>query len=310
MKLLFTIIILFLSGLLHSEEVSQNLTNDIERLSKDIQDLQKFVYSNSEDKIVQTNSSDQSYSSSSKILDIENTLKSINLRLEDLEIKISDLYSLYLNKNNVTLSNVSNEEVISLEVESSNIITGKNENQLLGELSLNDIEIEENKEINQELELNEIEKNLPTLKIDNSQKDIEIPFDAIVEMVSAKNYMMAGNNDSAIKTFLKITESNSENNEVLSEAYYLLGRTYFLQNQFIEAVKYFGIRHRDYSAISKSKTDNYFWLAKSLIEIGDKENSCLVMEEIIFSEEYNDQPGIIEDSKALQETQGCGLIID
>jgi|TARA_B100000787_G_C16169363_1_gene285602 TolA-binding protein len=310
MKILFTIIFLSLFNLLCSEEVNLKLINDVDRLSKDVQDLQKFVYSNSENETVQGNSSDQSYSSSAKILDIENTLKNINSRLEELEIKISDLYSLYLNKNNVTLSNATNDDVISLEVESSNIISGKNENQLLGELNLNDIENEKVKEIDQEFKLNEIEINQSASKKDNPQKNFKTPFDVIEEMMVAKNYMMTGNNDSAIKIFIQITESSSDNNEVLSEAYYLLGRTYFLQNQFIEAVKYFGIRHRDFSAIVKFKTDNYFWLAKSLIEIGDKENSCLIIEEIIFSEEYDDQPGVTEDSKALQEMQGCGLIID
>ena len=173
MKILFTIIFLSLFNLLCSEEVNLKLINDVDRLSKDVQDLQKFVYSNSENETVQGNSSDQSYSSSAKILDIENTLKNINSRLEELEIKISDLYSLYLNKNNVTLSNATNDDVISLEVESSNIISGKNENQLLGELNLNDIENEKVKEIDQEFKLNEIEINQSASKKDNPQKNFK-----------------------------------------------------------------------------------------------------------------------------------------
>ena len=148
------------------------------------------------------------------------------------------------------------------------------------------------------------------MKLSNVPEETTILFNENEEMAYAKSYMMSGNNDMAILSFLKIIESSTENKDILSETYYLLGRTYFLQNQYIEAVKYFGIRHRDFSFIQKYKTDNYFWLSKSLIEIGDKENACLVMEEIIFSNEYTDQPGITEDSKSLQDKQGCGLIID
>ena len=34
------------------------------------------------------------------------------------------------------------------------------------------------------------------------------------------------------------------------------------------------------------------------------------MEDIIFSNDYSSELGIVEDSKSLQEEQSCGLIID
>ena len=147
------------------------------------------------------------------------------------------------------------------------------------------------------------------------KEDIElneevIPLDIEQELIAAKNHMASLDNPRAIESLLKIIQSDSNNIEIIAESYYWLGRTFFINSEFIEAIKYFGIRHRDFENTSLFKADNYYWLAKSLVKIGDKENACLVMEDIIFSNDYADNLGIIEDSKSLQVEQGCGLIID
>ena len=249
--------------------------------------------------------------SSDKISDLEEVLKNINFRLEELEIKISDLYSLYLDKNEVTLSNISDSDGIITQQDSSSIITETNDNNQLGQISLNNLE-EETKSTSE----NKNTLSVDDLTIEEKQNEIIelepeiIPLDIEKELGAAKNFMASLDNPSAIESLLKIIQSNSDNKEIIAESYYWLGRTYFINSEFIEAIKYFGIRHRDFQNISSFKADNYYWLAKSLVKIGDKENACLVMEDIIFSEDYIDSLGIIEDSKNLQEEQSCGLIID
>ena len=126
----------------------------------------------------------------------------------------------------------------------------------------------------------------------------------------AKQSLASLENQKAIENLLLIIDSDSDNRDMLSEAYYLLGRTNFIENNLIESVKYFGIRHRDFPEIIRFKGENYFWLGRSLFGIGDQENGCLIMEDIIFSDEYLDNLEIIEDSKALQAEQECGLIIN
>ena len=113
-----------------------------------------------------------------------------------------------------------------------------------------------------------------------------------------------------IESLLLIIDSDSNNKELLSEAYYLLGRTNFIENNIIDSVKYFGIRHRDFPEVNRFKAENYFWLGRSLFGIGDQENGCLIMEDIIFSDEYLNNQEVIKDSKALQAEQECGLIIN
>ncbi|MDA9162727.1 hypothetical protein N9O29_00600 [Alphaproteobacteria bacterium] len=313
MKFFYSIILSILSiNLLISDELNSKITNDLDRLTNDLQDLQSFVYNNlNPDNQNNNTSNTKKVVSSDKISDLEEALKNINFRLEELEIKISDLYSLYLDKNEVTLSNISNSDGIITQQDSSSIITETNDTNQLGQISLNNLE-EETKSTSE----NENTLSVDDLAVEENQNEIIelepeiIPLDIEKELGAAKNFMASLDNPRAIDSLLKIIQSNSDNKEIIAESYYWLGRTYFINSEFIEAIKYFGIRHRDFQNISSFKADNYYWLAKSLVKIGDKENACLVMEDIIFSNDYTDSLGIIEDSKSLQEEQSCGLIID
>jgi TolA-binding protein len=313
MKFFYSIILSILSiNLLISDELNSKITNDLDRLTNDLQDLQSFVYNNlNPDNQNNNTSNTKKVVSSDKISDLEEALKNINFRLEELEIKISDLYSLYLDKNEVTLSNISNSDGIITQQDSSSIITETNDTNQLGQISLNNLE-EETKSTSE----NENTLSVDDLTVEENQNEIIelepeiIPLDIEKELGAAKNFMASLDNPRAIDSLLKIIQSNSDNKEIIAESYYWLGRTYFINSEFIEAIKYFGIRHRDFQNISSFKADNYYWLAKSLVKIGDKENACLVMEDIIFSNDYTDSLGIIEDSKSLQEEQSCGLIID
>ena len=313
MKFFYSIILSILSiNLSISDELNSKITNDLDRLTNDLQDLQSFVYNNlNPDNQNNNTSNTKKVVSSDKISDLEEALKNINFRLEELEIKISDLYSLYLDKNEVTLSNISNSDGIITQQDSSSIITETNDTNQLGQISLNNLE-EETKSTSE----NENTLSVDDLTVEETQNEIIelepeiIPLDIEKELGAAKNFMASLDNPRAIDSLLKIIQSNSDNKEIIAESYYWLGRTYFINSEFIEAIKYFGIRHRDFQNISSFKADNYYWLAKSLVKIGDKENACLVMEDIIFSNDYTDSLGIIEDSKSLQEEQSCGLIID
>ena len=309
MKFLYIIILLiFHINSVQSEETNSKLSNDIDRLSNDLQDLQSFVYNNLNPNSQENEISTTEVASSDKVSDLENALKKINFRLEKLEIKISDLYSLYLNQNTVTLSTIKSSDGIIVQQDSSSIVSETNETKQLGQISLNDLE-GENKLPVDNAEIIEIENELLDEIQDEVVQEVN-PLNVEQELIAAKNFMGSLDNSRAIQSLSKIIESKSDNRNVISESYYWLGRTYFINSNFIEAIKYFGIRHRDFEDIQNFKADNYYWLAKSLVKIGDKENACLVMEDIIFSNDYSGELGIVEDSKSLQEEQSCGLIID
>ena len=182
--------------------------------------------------------------------------------------------------------------------------------QTLGKLSISSLEEQEiiNLEPSEEglATLSELESLLEEKEIERNKPKINIE----VQLQLAKQNLASLENQKAIESLLLIIDSDSDNKEMLSEAYYLLGRTNFIENNIIDSVKYFGIRHRDFSEIDRFKAENYFWLGRYLFGIGDQENGCLIMEDIIFSDEYFNNSEVIEDSKALQAEQECGLIIN
>ena len=301
---------------------------EIERLKKDITDLQKFVY--------QTEPTNSSSNEPIDLSEINKSLEAISSRLSSLELQIKDmkedisnLYSLYTSPKVNSSQKITNSDELNIEESASQLVTEKSQNNnTIGQMSLSSLEkqalssnqeedkaaqelnvtnqsnefVEEettNKEVVNEELLGEIDESLSKPKI-----DIEAQYQI------AKSSIASLDNQSAIDALLTIINSDSNNSEMLAESYYLLGRTYFLENNMIEAVKYFGIRHRDFSNIDTFRSENYFWLGKSLFNIGDQENGCLIMEDIIFSNQFTNKLEIIDSAKILQGDKDCGLIID
>ena len=345
----FGYLLLALFFLSHSPAYSQNHNSievDLERVKKDIIDLQKFVYQNNN-----LDLSDQSISSSEienlnkLLLSLEEKLVSLEIQLSDMKEDIKSLYQLYTSSQSNNDIKLETTKDLNIEESSSNIVSEKNNNdQILGQMSISSIEadlgdIESNTDTNLSVEEDENEQFTGELSITSleeqkiiileptdeqldtlneldqllEKREIELNkpiIDVTKQMQIAKQSLASLENQKAIESLILIVESDTDDLDILAETYYLLGRTYFIEGQIIESVKYFGIRHRDLTEITKFKSDNYFWLGKSLFSIGDQENGCLIMEDLIFSNSYLDKPEIIESAKELQLNKDCGLIID
>ena len=345
----FGYLLLALFFLSQSPSYSQNhnaIEVDLERVKKDIIDLQKFVYQNNN-----LDLSDQSISSSEienlnkLLLSLEEKLISFEIQLSDMKEDIKSLYQLYTSSQSNNDIKLETTKDLNIEESSSKIVSEKNnDNQILGQMSISSIEadlsdLESNADTNLLIEEDDNEQVIGELSITSleeqkiiileptdeqldtlndldqllEQREIELNkpiIDVAKQMQIAKQSLASLENQKAIESLILIVESDTDNLDILAETYYLLGRTYFIEGQIIESVKYFGIRHRDLTDISKFKSDNYFWLGKSLFSIGDQENGCLIMEDLIFSNSYLDKPEIIESAKELQLNKDCGLIID
>ena len=345
----FGYLLLALFFLSQSPSYSQNhnaIEVDLERVKKDIIDLQKFVYQNNN-----LDLSDQSISSSEienlnkLLLSLEEKLISFEIQLSDMKEDIKSLYQLYTSSQSNNDIKLETTKDLNIEESSSKIVSEKNNNdQILGQMSISSIEadlsdLESNTDTNLIIEEDDNEQVIGELSITSleeqkiiileptdeqldtlndldqllEQREIELNkpiIDVAKQMQIAKQSLASLENQKAIESLILIVESDTDNLDILAETYYLLGRTYFIEGQIIESVKYFGIRHRDLTDITKFKSDNYFWLGKSLFSIGDQENGCLIMEDLIFSNSYLDKPEIIESAKELQLNKDCGLIID
>tara|TARA_Y100001935_G_scaffold203774_1_gene172473 strand:+ start:512 stop:1540 length:1029 start_codon:yes stop_codon:yes gene_type:complete len=312
---------------------------ELDRIKNDIIDLQKFVYKNESSfgNSNDTNGNDDLEDIKLTIKEISNSLISLEKQISDIKEDVSNLYSLYTLSESDDNKIISTSDQLKIEESSSNIVENSENDQLLGQIRLSDLEVDEVKITNtaqeetdntnsllnlEKEELDQIDivttsevniSMLDDLDLLIKEREIELNKPKInieEEFENAKTSFASFDNKSAIESLLLIVNSNTNQKEYLAESYYLLGRTYFLENEMIEAVKYFGIRHRDYSSFPKFKSENYFWLGKSLFGIGDKENGCLIMEDIIFSSNYSENEQVIKSAKSLQTEKDCGLIID
>ena len=335
-KTLLITIFIFISFNSFSQNHSE-IETEVERLKQDIIDLQKFVYQNNSNTVSSANNQDFG-----KInIQIENLIEkftSVEKQILDMKDDISSLYQLYTSPQFEQNKKIASSSDLNIEESSSNIVVEKsNEVQSIEELS--DIQSNFN-EVNEAILDEELPKqtlgklsisSLDDRKIINSppseedlatlseldslleEREIDLnkpKIDLEEQLQLAKQYLASLDNQKAIESLMLIIESGSEDQDKLAEAYYLLGRTNYIENNIIESVKFFGIRHRDYENIDRFKAENYFWLGKSLFAISDQENGCLIMEDIIFSDGYLNSPSIIDDAKILQNEEECGLIIN
>ena len=337
-KILVIFFLFFTFNQANSEKHNQ-VSVELDRIKNDIIDLQKFVYNNESSLVKNSNSIEKNNLEELKILinDISKSIDSLQKQISDIKDDVSNLYSLYTSSDSNEKKVIGTSDQLNIEESYSNIVEDSEDEQLLGQISLSDLEGDKLKilettnegfdETNSLLglekeELDKIEiKSISEVNItmlndlDKLIEDREIELnkpiiDVEVELKNAKTSFASFDNKSAIESLLLIVNSNTDQDEYLAETYYLLGRTYFMENEIFEAVKYFGIRHRDFSSFSKFKSENYFWLGKSLFSIGDQENGCLVMEDLIFSNTYLESKEVIESAKSLQSEKDCGLIID
>ncbi len=337
-KILIIFFLLLFSSQSHSEKHNQ-VSVELDRIKNDIIDLQKFVYKSDSSLGNNSDSIGIKDIEELKILinDISKSIISLEKQIQDIKDDVSNLYSLYTSSDFNEKKIISTSDQLNIEESSSNIVENSEDDQLLGQISLSDLEGDELKTIYtlnevsddtisslslEKEELEEIEiKSISEVNISMlndldkliEEREIELNkpiIDVEAELKNAKTSFASFDNQSAIDSLQLIINSNTDQEEYLAEAYYLLGRTYFMENEIIEAVKYFGIRHRDFSSFSKFKSENYFWLGKSLFSIGDQENGCLIMEDIIFSNTYTESNEVIDSAKSLQIEKNCGLIID
>ena len=337
-KILLIFFLIFFSNQTLSEKHNQ-VSVELDRIKNDIIDLQKFLYKNepSLGSTTDTNGTSDLDELKIQINNISKSIISLEKQITDIKDDVSNLYSLYTSSDTEVKNTITTTNKLNIEESSSKIVENSEDDQLLGQISLSDLEQDEQissaslsedtdetsftsgleKEKLEEIEIKSIsEVNISMLNdldklIEERELELNRPVINVEEELSkAKASFASFDNKSAIESLLLIVNSNTDKKEYLAETYYLLGRTYFMENEIIEAVKYFGIRHRDFSSFSKFKSENYFWLGKSLFSIGDQENGCLIMEDLIFSNTYTESNDVIEFAKSLQTEKNCGLIID
>ena len=144
-----TLIIFFLLlfGSLSFAEEHNQVSVELDRIKNDIIDLQKFVYKNESSL---GNNSDSvainGIEDLKKIInDISKSITSLEKQILDIKDDVSNLYSLYTSSESDKKKLINTSDQLNIEESSSNIVENSEDNQLLGQISLSDLEGDETK---------------------------------------------------------------------------------------------------------------------------------------------------------------------
>ena len=271
-KFLIIILILFSSKIFANEELL-TVQQQLDRLQREVNDLTKSIYSNSNQSSEESSEYITNFSAiDMRIYDLEKDVKNLTSNIEDLFFQLEDI-----------LQKINSIEQTVLNFE-NNISKIKSE-------TINQIETDQNLD-------NEDENSLGTLKItsetsdklennDNQQEEfaptnnetlsVEDQFQAAFDNIRNKNWDQA---KQSLENFIK----NNPEDQLSGSAHYWLGELYILEKKFRDAALIFAEGYQKFPESIKAP-DMLFKLSQSLYEVGKINESCKTMEKLL-----NDYP--------------------
>ena len=278
-RYIFTILILFFSSYVFSNESDLTISQQLERLQREVSDLSKEVYSNSSNQSNGTNNDFIKNLSAIdlRIYDIENDIKNLTSNLEELYFQLDDIFK-KLENLEVVINNfqsvplndveVNTEEVSqdSFEVESNNLSNSETENTL-GTLNISRKTGDTNEEgLSDDQELNSNKKE----EVLSPEDQFQLAFDNIRD----KNWQDA-------KTLFKQFISDNPENQLSGSAHYWLGELYILEKNYREAALIFAEGFQKFPDSIKA-AEMLFKLSQSLYQVEKTTEACKTMEKLII----------------------------
>ena len=278
-KYILTILILFFSSYSFSNESDLTISQQLERLQREVSDLSKEVFSNSPNQSNGTNNDFVKNLSAIdlRIYDIENDIKNLTSNLEELYFQLDDIFNklenLELVINNfksVPLNNVeeSTDEASqdSSEVKSNTLSDTETENTL-GTLNISKNTNDTNEEvISEDQEVNSNEKE----EVLSPEDQFQVAFDNIRD----KKWQDA-------KTSFEQFISDNPQNQLSGSAHYWLGELYILEKNYREAALTFAEGFQKFPDSIKA-AEMLFKLSQSLYQVEKINEACKTMEKLII----------------------------
>ncbi|MDC3022117.1 tol-pal system protein YbgF [Pelagibacteraceae bacterium] len=278
-KYALTILILFFSSYVYSNENELTVSQQLERLQREVSDLSKEVFLNSSNQSNETNNDFVKNLSAIdlRIYDIENDIKNLTSNLEELYFQLDDIFNklenLELVINNFQSVPLNNVEVNtdeasqdSFEVKSNTLSDTETENTL-GTLNISKNTNDTNEEVvseNQEVNLNNKEEAL------SPEDQFQVAFDNIRD----KKWQDA-------KTSFKQFISDNPDNQLSGSAHYWLGELYILEKNYREAALIFAEGFQKFPDSIKA-AEMLFKLSQSLYQVEKNTEACKTMEKLII----------------------------
>ncbi len=278
-KYILIILVLFISSYVYSNESELTISQQLERLQREVSDLSKEVFSNSSSQSVGTNNDFVKNLSAIdlRIYDIENDIKNLNSsfeelyfqlddilnKLENLELVINNFQSIPLNNAEVNTDEVSQD---SSEVKSNNLSDTETENTL-GTLSISKNSNETNEEgVSDNQQVNTEEKE----EVLSPEDQFQVAFDNIRD----KKWQDA-------KTSFEKFITNNPTNQLSGSAHYWLGELYILEKNYREAALIFAEGFQKFPESIKA-AEMLFKLSQSLYQVDKTTEACKTMEKLII----------------------------
>ncbi len=271
-KNFFVILSILISTSALSNETSLTVQQQLERLQRELSDLSKVVFSNTNSTENQNNNNLSLNLSAidMRIYDLEKDVKNLTANLEEIFFQIDDLTSSMNNLEetidllNNSLSQIknnnsnSNSNQISLDEENNTII----ENNINSENTLGSLKISP--------EPDNDDNNLSEKEIDKPNLSPEDQFQIAFDNVRKKNWENARN---SFKNFI----IDYPDNQLSGSAHYWLGELYILDQKYRDAAMVFAEGYQKFPKSIKAP-DMLFKLSQSLIKVDKKDDACKTLE--------------------------------
>ena len=291
-KLISSIVILVLiisSYKVNAENESEELSNILEQIQKDLKTLEKAVYSN-ENISLSNNSFDQNSEDvltrhllklseiEKQFQDLTNKFEEINFKLDKLSNRVSKVQAdnqlrfQQLEGSTVISNNNNQNKVTELNNnEKENVLPGSSQPQDLGSISYKDTETNLTAQQTQSIETTSTiiteefrseEKLLPN---ETPEKQYEF----------ATSFLKVGDYNMAERAFKEFVDMNS-NHKLAGNAQYWYAETFRIRQLYTDAASAYLEGYQKYPKSEKGPI-NLLKLGVSLVQIGEKDQGCLMI---------------------------------
>ena len=272
---------------------NHNVLQILEALQQDIKTLERAVYSNSFEKqntddsgeVLLENSSEEALTRHLlKLSEIENQFRDLTNRFEEINFKLDKLSNrltklqadnqLRFEQVEKTMGNVVSTGAANLKENISDedkILPGTSEPQDLGSISYKDMTTSATTQQTQSVDststvilenVESIEKLLPE---DSPEKQYEF----------ATSFLKVGDYNTAERALKEFVQTNP-NHELAGNAQYWFAETFRIRQLYVDAASAYLEGYQKYPKSEKAP-DNLLKLGVSLVQIGEKEQGCMMI---------------------------------
>ena len=277
--LLQILVIVFFANISFAQQDKMNeLLDRLEKIQKDIQTLEKAVYSKnptlSSDSVVVNEALTRQLA---KISELEKQIQEMTSKFEENNYKVqqlSDRLNKVSNDNQFRLQQLENNKAISEKisapkeviVEKAPVVVKKNENNIL-----NSEEIDKEQNVIEEKKVQS--DNIKLKEKDNKPKTKVLPKVSIAEQYKyATNIMKSGDFEKAEIAFKEFVDTHSKH-ELAGSAQFWYAETFYIRQLYDDAAAAFLEGYQKYPNSPKAP-ENLLKLGVTLAELGEIEQGC------------------------------------